>query len=98
MKRSLHVVALCGAIWLNAHCASRVVYAPTAPPTFRAEVTGPPPSAGMVWISGHWEWQGRWVWSPGHWARSPKGKVWVPGHWQHTARGWRWVQGHWGAR
>jgi hypothetical protein len=83
---------------LAAGCASRAVYVRTAPPAVRAEVAGRPPFAGAVWVAGHWEWHGNWVWRPGHWARAPKGKVWVPGYWRETPRGWVWVKGHWARR
>ncbi len=54
-----------------------VVY--RAPPPMPPEVEPPPaPSAGYVWVSGYWEWSGRWTWVDGHWAPSRPGYVWTP--------------------
>jgi len=96
MRRYLiSLVVLCVIFVLHAGCASRAVYVRTAPPPVRAEVVGVPPYAGAVWVPGHWEWHGNWIWSPGRWVKAPKEKVWVAGHWQSTPRGWKWVNGHW---
>lgn len=49
------------------------------------------------WIPGGWEWNGRWVWGKGHWAKKPGESVaWVPGHWDdYGSAGFRWTPGHW---
>ncbi len=55
------------------------------------------PYSGAVWIGPEWQWRGgRYVSTPGYWARPGRqGAVWVPGHWKYSRRGYRWVPGHW---
>jgi hypothetical protein len=43
---------------------------PYAPPPPRVEYRPPPPSYAVVWVHGHWRWNGyRWVWIAGHYRR-----------------------------
>jgi hypothetical protein len=53
--------------------------APQAP-AMRAEVIGPAPQAGAMWIAGYWQWDGRaWAWTAGHWELPPQVNVrWAP--------------------
>ena len=71
------------------------VYIP-APPSPRREAT-PRARRGQVWVSGHWEWQGRrHVWTPGYWVKARAGyqyrqPQWVQkrnGQWQMQGGGW----------
>jgi hypothetical protein len=63
-------------------CTETVVYRQPPPPTVvvergpypapppRVEHRPPPPPYGVVWVQGHWRWNGqRWVWIPGHYRR-----------------------------
>ena len=77
--------------------AGRVVeVVPEAPPPPQQEVIVEAPGPDYVWIGGYWVWQGRWVWSPGHWVARPYvGAVFAPGHWIHRGHRWAWEPGHW---
>ncbi len=55
----------------------------------------PPPRAGFVWDAGHWNWEGRYVWVPGHWVEARPGARWVAGVWQPYRGQYRYVPGHW---
>jgi len=48
-----------------------VVQRPPAPaPPLRVEVIPARPQYPVVWVRGHWRWNGfRWVWIPGHYRR-----------------------------
>jgi hypothetical protein len=69
--------------------------ADTEPPAEQVEAPGPPPSTEHVWIKGHWRWQGKWVWRPGHWETIRHGHEWVAGRWERRHHNWVWVGGHW---
>jgi hypothetical protein len=44
-----------------------VVTQPAQPPP-RVEERPAPPYSTSVWVSGHWDWNGReYIWTPGHW-------------------------------
>ena len=74
-----------------------IVIGRNPPPPMRWERRPPPPGPGSVWIDGFWSWRdGRYVWIPGHWDRSPyAGAYWSHGHWDHYPDGWHWHEGHW---
>lgn len=74
-----------------------VVYVRTRPPTEIAEVRGPAPGPGHVWVRGYHAWRGGdYVWVPGHWDHVPRPRaVWVDGRWKQDRDGWYWVDGHW---
>jgi hypothetical protein len=63
-------------------------------PRYEPVITRP----GFVWISGRWNWIGRWQWFPGHYEAERVGYVYEPGGW--IIRGGRhvWVGGLWRAR
>jgi len=71
---------------------------PASPPT-----EAPPPPreekfaarAGFVWITGHWDWRGKWEWVPGHWERERAGKKWREGRWDKKDNTWVYVGGEW---
>jgi len=108
----IKLIAVGASLPLLAGCVEReIVYRPGPPPPggmIAAEPPAPPPAQYEVvtaapgspnvwfWVRGCWEWRGRWVWFPGHWARRPHpGAVWSAPHW-----GWRgnvrvWVHGDW---
>jgi hypothetical protein len=76
------------------HYAGGVVL--VAPPPPRAEVMGEPPSPGMVWLDGYWDWVGdRYVWTAGHWEGRRPGHHWVAHQWVRQGDGWRMKPGHW---
>jgi hypothetical protein len=68
----------------------------TQPPPLRAEVVGPAPGPGFIWIRGHWGWHHEhWEWVGGRWDRvAQPGSVWIPGQWVARGGGWVWVEGH----
>lgn len=74
-----------------------VVYAERRPPPDRVEVIGVAPSAGYVWVGGHWAWRGNdFDWIPGRWVPVERGyRHWVPGHWTQRRGRWYWVEGRW---
>jgi hypothetical protein len=70
-----------------------------APPPPQAEVYGPPPVVGQIWIGGYWNWVGgRHVWAPGYWSAPRPGHYWVPHRWAPVPGGWRHEPGHWERR
>lgn len=59
------------------------------PTSFRAATEPPPPlqddgdrgakpDPDAVWVGGHWDWQGSWVWVPGAWKKPEPDHVWEP--------------------
>ncbi len=72
-----------------------VVTAAPPPPIVETRVVAPGP--GFVWVSGCWDWRGRWMWVGGHWARPPRHvMVWAApryevhgGHHVYVRGGWR---------
>jgi hypothetical protein len=73
-----------------------VVAQPPPPPV--PEAIYPAPGPGFFWIAGFWNWQGRWMWTPGHYERHPHfhpGAGWVDGHWDRRGGGYVWIGGHW---
>jgi hypothetical protein len=76
------------------HYAGGVVM--VAPPPPRVEVIGEPPSPGLVWLDGYWNWVGdRYTWEPGHWEGHHPGHHWVAHQWVRQGDGWRMKPGHW---
>jgi WXXGXW repeat (2 copies) len=74
-------------------------WVPIGPPDALVEVHGGFPGPGYVWIDGYWQWQNRWVWRPGAWARPPRaGARWEAPRWEHGRRGWRFHEGRWRSR
>lgn len=69
-------------------------------PATLPEVKPERPSWKHHWVAGYWEWDGCWLWEPGHWTLKPNPKAeWVAGHWDPYGNlGWRWVAGHWNVR
>ena len=68
----------------------------------RAETAGagtppPAPSAGYVWMGGHWDSDaGQWKWVAAHWELPPSSSAtWIGGHWVPEAGKWTWVNGAW---
>ena len=68
--------------------------ASVAPPPTRVEVVPPPPSERVVWVPGHWAWDGSdYAWEPGHYVERPSARAeFEPGHWVQTANGWTWLR------
>ena len=56
------------------------------------------PRSGYVWVTGRWDWQGRWVWTAGHWERERAGQAWADGRWEQRNNNWVWVEGTWTTR
>src|ERR1051326_2690888 len=74
--------------------AEVVVTAPPPPPP--TEVVIPSPGPAYVWVPGAWEWQGRWVWTGGHWILRPHPHaVWVGPRVVVRGRSHVWIRGYW---
>lgn len=75
----------------------QIVEVPTPLPPDREEVIPPPPGEKLVWVKGHWKWEGtEWVWKPGHYIEKPHPEAaWVPGHYVQKSYGLVYVPGHW---
>jgi WXXGXW repeat (2 copies) len=71
--------------------------APYPPPPNRAEIPPPAPSADLLWLVGHWIWDGvKYAWTPGHYGQRPAPTAnWLPGYWDQESGGWLWTEGHW---
>jgi WXXGXW repeat (2 copies) len=71
--------------------------APYPPPARRAEIPPSPPSDDLLWLVGHWSWDGsKYAWSAGHYTRRPTPTAnWRPGYWDQQGGGWLWTEGHW---
>src|SRR5436189_1653735 len=67
------------------------------PPPLRVEATGRPPGPEYVWVSGHYEWNGRqYIWRAGRWVPKPYERaIYMEGYWEQRAGGWIWVPGTW---
>jgi hypothetical protein len=73
-----------------------VVVVPSAPPPPIVERIPAAPAPYYVWASGHWGWNGNWVWVSGRWMARPRPTaVWIGGRWTHHGHGWVWVGGGW---
>ncbi len=77
-----------------AHAATA---APYPPPAKRAEIPPPPPSPDLLWLVGHWSWDGaKYTWAAGHYVQRPTPTAnWRPGYWDQELSGWLWTEGHW---
>lgn len=77
-----------------AHNAAVVPY---PPPAKRAEIPPPAPASDMLWLAGHWRWDGaKYQWIPGAYTPRPTPTAnWMPGYWDEQAEGWVWTEGHW---
>jgi hypothetical protein len=107
MNRSRTVFALLAAATVASVAACSVRPPPgqygqtasVAPPPPRVEVVPAPPAPAerVVWVPGHWSWDGRdYVWTAGHYVERPSVRAeYEPGHWVQTASGWTWVPGQW---
>ena len=67
------------------------------PPAVRVEMQPMRPSAGHVWIAGHWAWRGGGhVWVPGHWSMPPQaGYTWEQARWVNEGGRYTFYEGHW---
>ena len=75
-----------------------IVEKPVEPPPLPAAEPMPAaPSPQHRWVHGHWDWNGVWVYVPGHFTLKPDPQaVWVAGHWEQGLLGrYRWISGHW---
>ena len=55
-----------------------------------------PPAMDMIWVSGAWGWQRRWLWGPGRsggLSAAPLYARWAPGRWWHRDERWLWAIG-----
>ena len=66
------------------------------PPPLRLEVIPVAPSAGHLWIPGHWAWHRAWIWEPGRYEQRRLGYAWYHGRWIRHRHGWVWIEGRWG--
>ncbi len=78
----------------QAQAAPVIIQQAPPPPPVETVVVSPGP--GYIWVSGEWEWSGRWIWVGGHWANPPRPQaVWVVGRSWHEPHGWHYERGHW---
>ena len=69
---------------------------PTEPPPPNQEEPVPAPKLGVVWVAGHWEWDGKaYWWRRGAWRDARAGFHWVPDRWEQEGTQWNRVPGHW---
>ena len=67
-----------------------------APPPPVADVVVASPGVGFVYLPGAWVWEGRWVWTRGHWDRPPRaGMRWAPHHYEYRNGRHVFVRGGW---
>ncbi|HEY1848000.1 MAG TPA: hypothetical protein VGG37_02285 [Opitutaceae bacterium] len=74
------------------------MYADEAPPAPIYEAVPASPGPEFFWIGGHWQWNGRWVWTHGRYARHPHfhpGGSWEAGRWDRHNGRYVWHEGHW---
>ncbi len=72
------------------------VVADSAPPAPITEVMTAQPGVEFVWIPGVWVWEGRWIWTAGHWDRPPRpGMIWVPHHYEYRNGAHVFIRGGW---
>lgn len=64
-----------------------------APPAHRVERFEA--RAGYSWVRGHWDWQGSWVWVPGHHERVRAGQRWRDRNWVQQDGVYVVVEGGW---
>jgi hypothetical protein len=71
--------------------------APPPPPVqVEIQTVAPGPLSAWYWAPGVWEWNGRWVWTRGHWIGRPRpGAVWYGAHWDRRGGHRVWVHGYW---
>jgi hypothetical protein len=75
------------------------VVADQAPPDPIVEVVPASPGVDFIWIPGVWIWQGRWVWTRGHWDRPPRaGMIWAPNRYEFRNGAHVFIRGGWVAR
>jgi len=55
-----------------------VTVAEPPPPLHETTTQGSKPDPNATWVTGHWRWEGRWVWQPGRWRVARPGYVWEP--------------------
>ncbi len=48
------------------------------PPLREDDARGTKPDPDAVWVTGHWDWQGSWVWVPGAWKKPEPNHEWEP--------------------
>jgi hypothetical protein len=72
-----------------------VVHQP--PPPVRAAVTVQPaaPYPNAVWVPGHYDWRGTWVWVDGYWEQPRAGYVWTEPVVVRARGGYRYHAGYW---
>ncbi len=77
--------------------ASASLIAPYPPPPKRAEIPPPAPATDLLWVVGHWSWDGvKYGWTPGRYVQRPTPTAnWLPGYWDRDTNGWMWTDGHW---
>ncbi|MCU0662370.1 MAG: YXWGXW repeat-containing protein [Myxococcota bacterium] len=86
-------------LYSTAATTPQPIYVSTPPPPVKVEIQPPAPSAGYVWIEGHWDWNDAdtsWVWVEGTWTRPPKeGWQWVPPKFDDREDNDVYTPGHW---
>lgn len=86
------LAASLGSLAIPANAGVVIQVAPPAPRVERL----PPPRAGYVWVSGHWEWRhNRHVWVKGNWVRERRGYRYVQPNWVERDGRWAMERGNW---
>jgi len=96
LRRFLFPAVLIGSAAM-AGCAGHAFVAVGEPPAPQVGVVGVAPGPGFIWIDGFYDLRGgRWVWSPGYWARPPhRHSAWVKPYWEHRGNRYVFHRGHW---
>jgi hypothetical protein len=73
-----------------------VIVVEKAPPPPRVETPPAPPSQGLVWVPGYWNWtNGQYEWVAGYWEPERVGYTWVPHKWEMVDGRWLLSGGTW---
>ena len=96
-----HILAVL-VIALVSACAGEVYVRPApvvvgvAPPPEQVEVIPVAPRGDVIWLRGHWNWNGQqWIWVRGRYVGRRRGWRWVPAHYEQRGGAWVYVAPHW---
>ena len=75
------------------------IYIRKAPPPPKHENVQHNSLESVVWVKGHWQWDGnRYIWQAGRWLQDKENRIWVDGHWEQSRHGYVWKSGYWKER
>src|SRR5687768_2614406 len=73
-----------------------MVNQPPPPVQETVEVVPAKPHADAIWVAGHFEWRGSWIWIAGSWGMPPEpGCVWEDPVYVRVDNGYRYHPGYW---